>query len=762
MGTIGIDMILRQLIKQLSFLLIVISFHVGYVSAEVEWYSVGPGGGGWIQSLACGLRKNTVYLGGDVSGFYTSETTGNDWKPQNANLQDYFIECILVIPPSVDHDRIILIGTEGGIYRWNDKTLAWNVKRLGFPPIKKYSFSCPIASLAYDPTNLSILYAGTGRPRWNKDGHGQIYRSDNYGESWSLITPPGMIPEGAIISDIEVASNGSFILAGTSRGLFRSHDKGKTWTISNKGLPHNYCEEIAISPSSPEICYLTLRTTSRGNAHFDGGVYRSENGGKSWDIRRRGLPVKQGPMGSDRRYSSSYKEIVVHPQAPDIVYVGADSWTHSGLYKTTDGGYNWKLVTKRGLLSNMDYGWLTDWGATVTSIAISSIDPQLLYFGTPGHVFISRNSGLTWQQRYHESFNEGIIKGSGLETTVATDAIFDPFNKNRVFLCYLDIGLFEIDIKKNILNRPIAGIKNPGDVFTVVADPHVKNKLWAGIGKQTGGQGNIYQSVTGGKNWKLVGSKETGLPDGAVKKIIIDSNSKTEKRILYATSEGNGVCKSYDDGISWIRINKGLPTNSKSQIVDIVINNKNSDQLRCIWAGDPKDGSGLYETINAGLTWIKVSSPDVSWADAKDLAISPIDWNTIYICQREKYDATTKSFFSGGLFKSSDGGTTWQMIYGNHFANRIVIDTKNQKTLYLGTNDHPCHDANVPIGLLMSNDGGMTWKIMSSNLSCKKIQSITINPYDSKEILLGTGGNGYFRGVMRHRPNNVINLRMNN
>ena len=90
MGTIGIDMILRQLIKQLSFLLIVISFHVGYVSAEVEWYSVGPGGGGWIQSLACGLRKNTVYLGGDVSGFYTSETTGNDWKPQNANLQDYY------------------------------------------------------------------------------------------------------------------------------------------------------------------------------------------------------------------------------------------------------------------------------------------------------------------------------------------------------------------------------------------------------------------------------------------------------------------------------------------------------------------------------------------------------------------------------------------------------------------------------------------------------------------------------------------------
>ena len=102
------------------------------------------------------------------------------------------------------------------------------------------------------------------------------------------------------------------------------------------------------------------------------------------------------------------------------------------------------------------------------------------------------------------------------------------------------------------------------------------------------------------------------------------------------------------------------------------------------------------------------------------------------------------------------------MIYSNHFANRIVIDPKNQKTLYLGTNDHPFHDENVPIGLLMSNDGGMTWKVMNSNLSSKKIQSITINPYDSKEILLGTGGKGDFLRVMKHQLNNVINLRIGN
>ena len=735
------------MIKHLFFLLIMILPHLAHAATEIQWISLGPGGGGWIQSLACDpFSPGTVYLGGDIAGLYYSENIGGAWKARNVGLHDYFVESILVIPTGNGSEKVLLLGTEGGVFKWSEEVRAWVPKRSGFPPIEKYSFSRPIASLAYDPSNPSIVYAGIGRPRWDKDGKGQIYKSNDYGESWSLLTIPGMIPNDAIISDIEVASDGKVILAATSRGLYRSENNGQTWVISTSGLPHTYCEEVTISPSQPNLSYLTLRTTSRGEEKFNGGVYRSDDYGQTWNMRNSGLPDEQSSEGSSFRDNSSYKEIVVNPEDPNTVYVGADSWS-GGLYKTIDGGNNWKLVTLRGLFSNMDYGWLTEWGATITSLAISPVDPQLLYIGTPGHVFVSQNSGLTWQQQYYKSFDNGLIQGSGLETTVATRAIFDPFNKDEVFLCYLDIGLFAADTTNNLLKRPISGIANPGDVFTIVADPYVKNKLWVGIGKQTNGKGNLYKSTTGGEDWQLVGFEKSGLPDGGVIKIVLDKTSDAQKRTLYAGSLGNGIYKSIDDGDSWVPINTGLPTNTPSTIVDIEINDKNNNELLSLWSGTPEDGTGgLYRTNNGGLNWEKVLSPKTTWSDVKDLAISPSDWKTIYICQRETFVASTQSFIPGGLFKSTDGGLSWEFIFANHFANTIAIDPNNPEILFLGTNDHPFHDQNTPIGLLKSEDGGISWRNISANLSNNKITSITIDPSNSSRVLVGTGGNGYFLG----------------
>ena len=77
--------------------------------------------------------------------------------------------------------RIIILGTESGIHRTTDRGLTWEWIRNGFPKTERYSFSAPIGAVCFDPQQPHIVYAGIGRPRWDKSGAGTIYRSDDTG-----------------------------------------------------------------------------------------------------------------------------------------------------------------------------------------------------------------------------------------------------------------------------------------------------------------------------------------------------------------------------------------------------------------------------------------------------------------------------------------------------------------------------------------------------------------------------------------------------
>jgi photosystem II stability/assembly factor-like uncharacterized protein len=88
-------------------------------AGDIAWKNVGPGGGGWIQSLAFDPRDpETIYLGCDVGGFYISRDAGRTWTIQNTGLTDYFVEGIAVHPRD---SRILLLGCEGGVFKSTDQ-----------------------------------------------------------------------------------------------------------------------------------------------------------------------------------------------------------------------------------------------------------------------------------------------------------------------------------------------------------------------------------------------------------------------------------------------------------------------------------------------------------------------------------------------------------------------------------------------------------------------------------------------------------------
>ncbi len=726
-------------------------------SDEVRWKLIGPGGGGWIQSVSFDPKDpNTIYVGCDVGGFYVSFDGGRTFEIRNNGLRDYFVECIAVHP---QNPEIILLGTQGGIFRTTDKGKTWHWVRNGFPPPQRYSYSAPIGAICFDPQNPNIVYAGTGRPRnarEGRDGQGQgaIYRSADGGLTWQRIDG-GQLPSDAVVSDIEVKPDDSnVILVAANKGLFRSDDGGKNWRPSNEGLPHSFVQEIVFAPSQPNRVYLTLLTTSREGQAWNGGVYRSDDAGKTWKPCTGDLPQRVGP---DLYRQSNYGEIVVDPQNADVVYVGGRSWWHPGIYKSIDGGRTWQWVTvhdgKRWV--NMDYGWIDFWGCAVECLAISPVKPDRLAFGTSGHLFVTNDGGKTWQQRYCVQLSDGRFHGNGLEVTCLNDIVPDPVRKGRVYFCYADIGLLISDDGGKTFRRSHEGMKAGGNCFIVTIDPKRPNTVWAATGQWAWNEGYICRSDDGGKTWQVVGEPATGLPSGQVRNIVLDLSSPVGKRRLLVTVNGHGFFESRDGGLSWRSINGNLPQEAVKQPRGILLNPKNPMHIIVTCAGTPETGAGVYETWDGGKSWRRLNTEPI-FANIQCLTSEPLpvpnpkspvpNLRVLYIAAREFYDHATKRLYLGGVYKSTDGGRTWERILDYHFVSDIVVHPLNPRIIYAATTDHPYHDDCVAEGVLKSDDGGRTWRKVNSSLSHRNISCLAIDPHDPTKLYAGTSGNSAFVG----------------
>ncbi len=704
---------------------------------DISWQLAAPGGGGWIQSLAFDpLQKDVLYAGCDVGGFFISTNAGRSFEIRNNGLHDYFIESIAVHPRD---SRIIILGTESGIHRTTDGGRTWQWIRNGFPKTERYSFSAPIGAVCFDPQNPRIVYAGIGRPRWNKGGAGAIYRSDDTGVNWRRIDHR-QLPAAAIVSDIETQpGNSRTILVATSEGVFRSDDGGTNWAQSSDGLPHLYTEELSFAASEPKTVYVTLRCTAVGKEPWNGGVFRSDDAGQTWRAANGvGLPRQVGKNA--RILSSNPKEIVVDPRDVNTVFVGNRDWVSAGIYKTTDGGQHWQLVSRhRGANANMDYGWQTMWGPSTECLAISLVMPDRVAFGTSGMLFASEDRGASWQQRYANTAPEGRIAGNGLAVTCAWRVLPDPGRPERFYSCYMDLGLLISDDMGRTFRRSYEGMKTGQNCFGVVVDPQASNTLWAATGWWEHNAGDICRSDDDGRTWRVVGQSSSGLPDGRVLEMALDLRSPAGNRRLVVISNGNGVFESRDGGASWQCRNGDLPADAVKRPHGLLL--------------DPFDGAHIIvaidrevrETRDGGKTWRRLNEAG-SLPTIEQLVADPHDIRTLYVAGREFYDRDEQRLFPGGLFRSGDGGRTWRRLLSFHFTAGIAVNPVNRDVLYATTKDDPHHDDAIGCGVLKSADGGQTWRRENTGLTHMNVKGVAISTHDPTTLIIGTSGNGVYIG----------------
>jgi photosystem II stability/assembly factor-like uncharacterized protein len=218
-----------------------------------------------------------------------------------------------------------------------------------FKPIFEKYGSYSIGCLKMDPKNSNVVWAGTGENNHQRAlayGDG-VYKTVDGGKSWKNMGLKNSRQIGMIAIDprntdiVFVAAEGSVWGQGEERGLYKTVDGGKNWKKVLNISENTGVNNVIIDPCNPDIMYATSEQRRRHVYTKIGGgpesaIYKSTDGGENWRKLTSGLPSGDvGGMG-----------IAVSPVNSDIVYAIIEAASGSGFYRSTDKGESWSKMSE--------------------------------------------------------------------------------------------------------------------------------------------------------------------------------------------------------------------------------------------------------------------------------------------------------------------------------------------------------------------------------------------------------------------------------
>jgi photosystem II stability/assembly factor-like uncharacterized protein len=360
-----------------------------------------------------------------------------------------------------------------------------------------------ISTIAIDPQNPATIYA-LAESQGTYPGNKNVFKTTNGGMTWSLsgaglaatsitglaIDPndPNMIYgvlSGAVIkkstggtpwgqagnvagwvANVSIHpqdSNTLYVAALAAQsgggGIFKSTDRGTDWTAVNSGLPllpgpafaAILAYAVAFDPQDPNTVYAGILNAQNA------GVYKSTDGGASWNASGSGLPTTTFTVVSfvfDSQHSGTVYAVLYDERDEDPVT------PHVGVYKTTDGGANWNAVNNG--LPTEPFGY-----ANVSALTIDPKNSATLYAGTYQGVFKTTNGGASWT-----------AANSGPPENIASLAI-DLLNPNTLYA-----GTWASGVYKSADAGSTWSPVNPGlttlNIQSLVLDPKDPRRLYAG------------------------------------------------------------------------------------------------------------------------------------------------------------------------------------------------------------------------------------------------------------------------------------------
>jgi photosystem II stability/assembly factor-like uncharacterized protein len=360
-----------------------------------------------------------------------------------------------------------------------------------------------------------------------------VYVSDDSGATWTRtffgLYPSIFIIHGSDVFALAPSGGGS---CGQSGGMFRTTDNGASWT--NISIPSNYWYHTTLVSDGTEIYAGSLASTFFGSF---GGVFRSTDDGTTWQDRSPGLShlnisslvqvgnnLFAGTSGGNVFTSTddginwrSASVGLTDPNINSLSPIGTNLFagTNTGLFLTTNSGLSWNQITN-GLPPNHSATGVVSSGSNLLA-GVSGFP------GTSG-VYISADNGLTWSQ-------SSLMLSYPVGFAIVGTNVFAALSPGGVFLS-TDHGSSWTDVTSNLPNNSIQNFgAGNGNLFVYLFN----------VG--------VFRSMDNGANWTLL---PQALPFNSM--ITFETN-------IFAGAQG-GVYLSADNGDNWTPVNDGLPFNA--------------------------------------------------------------------------------------------------------------------------------------------------------------------------------------------------------
>ena len=294
---------------------------------------------------------------------------------------------------NTDYRKVLIASASGGVFKSNNGGITWE-------SIFDNYGAGSIGSLKFDQNNLNTIWVGTGESaNRNSSAWGDgIYKSVDGGKSFKNMG----LKSTHQIAEIEIHPNNPDIVYAAAvghlwgysgeRGLFRTEDGGLSWDRVLSGLPNDGktgCTEIIFHPENPDIMFAGFYHRLRQPASFisggeQGGLFKSTDGGKSWRKISEGLAKGKSGM----------IDISIHLNNPDIMVMAYEADENlpedepgTGVYISYDEGESWKFLLKHAVRP-FYHG----------QIEIDPINPDNIYVVSRGFM-ISNDGGKTFSSR---------------------------------------------------------------------------------------------------------------------------------------------------------------------------------------------------------------------------------------------------------------------------------------------------------------------------------------------------------------------------
>lgn len=601
--------------------------------------------------------------------------------------------------------------------------------------------------------------------------------------SWSFLGPTGA-PQGSGAGRLCCVrfdpNNTDIIYAGTpAGGTWKSMDGGTTWTCLTDFLPAIGCSDVVVDPNNSNIVYIATGDKDGGDSPSI-GVMKSTNGGMTWNTT--GL---QFAPNSYRRIG----KLLIDPTNSNILYAA----TSAGIFKTTDAGVNWYVMTAMNTLD----------------IAFKPGDHNTLY-ACKVALFKSSNGGLTWTQMATglpqtsyvsrmalavcPAAPENVYVVAGNSSSQALEGVYLSTNSANSFTPQAG--------SPNLLGWDPSGGDNTGQAWYGIAiavapyDPNVV--VVGGV--------NIWRSDDLGVNWTLnahwYGANGAPYVHADIHDLIFEPGSVGK---YFAGCDG-GIFRTQDDGNSFADLSNNMciaqiyrggvsgsthgtlisghqdngtnvkvGTNYHSGLggdgMDCFIDRTNDNNMFgelyygdfyrsndggqtfngitngtpgnggwvTPWKQDPVDPNTLYagfdqlyKTTNQGNSWNVVGT--MNFGTLTDFAIAPSNTNYIY--------ATSGST----IWRTTDGGINWTSITGSintsgATISRIAVSSYDENKIWI---TQAGYNANQKV--YYSANGGTNWTNISYGLPNLPANCIVaVEGSSSDAIFIGMDVGVYYR-----------------